>query len=113
MLGVVSLLLVVNLVAQYRGMQPGNSRAHPAPASGSPTRAGKGSSHAADDLAQYDPDVHFDALKALDSRPLPDEDRNPFEFVGGAPPPAPKAAAPLPPGSTRSSATSPIESHGL
>lgn len=102
-LGVGSALLVANLVAQYRGMQPGNSRAHPAPASASSTRAGKGSSHATDDLAQYDPTVHFAALKALDSRPLPDEDRNPFEFVGGAapappqPPAPPPTAPPLPP----------------
>ena len=112
-LGVVSLLLVANLVAQYRAMQPGNSRAHAAPASAPPTRAEKASSHAADDLAQYDPDVHFDALKALDSRPLPDEDRNPFEFVGGAAPPPPPAAAPHRGSSTPSTATSPIESHGL
>jgi len=95
-LGVVSLLLVVNLVEQYRGMQPGNSRANPAPVSGSPTRAGKDSSHATDDLAQYDPTVHFDALKALDSRPFPDEDRNPFDFAGGAAPPAPPMSAPAP-----------------
>ena len=95
-LGVVSLLLVANLVGQYRGLQPGNSRANPSPASGSPRRAGKGSSHATDDLAQYDPDVHFAALKALDSRPLPDEDRNPFEFVGGPAPPAPPPPAPPP-----------------
>ena len=96
-LGVVSLLLVARLVGQYRGMQPGNSRANPSPASVSPTRAGKASSHATDDLAQYDPTVHFDALKALDSRPLPDEDRNPFDFVGGAPPPDVKKDVPVPP----------------
>jgi hypothetical protein len=95
-LGVVSLLLVGHLVVQYRGMQPGNSRVNTSPASASPTRAGKASAHAADDLAQYDPDVHFDALKALDSRPLPDEDRNPFDFVGGAAPEAPHAPAPPP-----------------
>jgi hypothetical protein len=89
-LGVLSLLLVANLVGQYRGMQPGNSRANPAPASASPQRAGKDTSHVTDDLGKYDPTVHFDALKALDSRSLPDEDRNPFEFVGGEP--APSAA---------------------
>jgi hypothetical protein len=95
-LGVVSFLLVANLVGQYRGMQAGNSRAHPAPAGASSPHAGKGSPHATEDLAQYDPDVHFTALKALDARPLPDEDRNPFEFVGGAAPPPPQAAAPSP-----------------
>ncbi len=62
-LGVVCLLLGVNLVTQYRAMQPGKSAAHPAPASASPARAEKGSSHAADDLAQYDPNIHFDTLE--------------------------------------------------
>jgi len=101
-LGVVSLLLVANLVGQYRGLQPGNSRANPSPASGSPRRAGKGSSHATDDLAQYDPSIHFDTLKKLDSRPLPAEDRDPFGALAAAPPPVsaeatPPANAPPPP----------------
>lgn len=104
-LGVVCLLLVINLVVQYRAMQPGKSPAHLPAAGGPPARAEKGSSHAADDLAQYDPGVHFDALKKLDFRPLPDEARNPFDFVGGAGPvvpndekaPAPPAPPPLPP----------------
>jgi hypothetical protein len=78
-------------------MQPGKSQAHLAPASAPSPHAAKGSSHATDDLAQYDPTVHFAALKALDSRPLPDEDRNPFEFVGEAAPPPPKQPAPPPP----------------
>jgi hypothetical protein len=106
MLGVVSAFLVVNLVTQYRGMQPGNSRAHAVSKNASIPPAGKGLSHAADDLAKYDPSVHFAALKAQDSRPLPDEDRNPFAFVGGAapevvhpptPPPPPPPAPPAPP----------------
>jgi len=95
-LGVVSFILVANLVAQYRAMQPGHSQANPPPASGSPKRAAKASSRVTDDLAQFDPQVHFDALKALDSRPLPDEDRNPFEFIGGPPPPAPPPPTPPP-----------------
>jgi hypothetical protein len=96
-LGVVSLLLVAHLVAQYRAMQPGHSSAHPASTSGSNPREEKGASHATDDLAQFDPAVHFAALKALDSRSLPDEDRNPFEFVGGAPAQVTKPDVPLPP----------------
>ena len=105
-LGLVSLLLVINLVAQYREMEPGHFHAHLVKASGSPTRVVKDTSHAADDLAKYDPDIHFATLKALDSRPLPDEERNPFEFVGGPPlliaqaaaaPGAPKAAPATPP----------------
>ena len=102
LLGVLSLLLVANLVTQYRGMQPGHSRAKVVKAGATRTRAGKVSAHLTDDLAKYDPAVHFDALEALDSRPLPDEDRNPFEFVGGAvapviQAPATAAAAPAPP----------------
>jgi hypothetical protein len=93
-LGVVCLFLVANLVTQYRGMQPGHARQNPESATAFHARAGKGASHAAEDLAQYDPSVHFDTLKALDSRPLPDEDRNPFEFVGGEAPPPPKQDAP-------------------
>ena len=96
-LGVVSLFLAANLVLQYRVMQPGISHAPRATASASPRRVGKASSkassHVADDLAQFDPDIHFAALSAQDSRPLPDEDRNPFEFVGGAP--APTVQAPV------------------
>lgn len=59
---------------------------------------GKTASHAADDLAQFDPSVHFDALKSLDSRPLPDEDRDPFHFVGGGSvaPVVAQAAGPAP-----------------
>jgi hypothetical protein len=107
-LGVVSTLLAINLVTQYRGMQPGNSHVHAAPQTMYAPRAEKGSSHAtsshaADDLSRYDPTVHFNVLKAQDSRPLPDEDRNPFEFAGVAPPsapvplPLPKPAPPPPP----------------
>ena len=91
------LLLVVNLVAQYRDLQPGKT--HPAPAANRPaTVAGKSTSHAADDLAKYDPTVRFDDLKALDSRPLPDDDRDPYEPVGGGPAvvPNPGAAVPQP-----------------
>jgi hypothetical protein len=105
-LGVVSLLLVANLVAQYRNMQPQISHVRPAAPGASPARATKvvkATSHAADGLEKYDPDVHLAALSALDSRPLPDEDRNPFEFVGGEPAPVARgpvavaqAAAPAP-----------------
>jgi hypothetical protein len=87
------LLLVINLVAQYREMEPGHSRAHPVKVTGTPTRLVKGASRVADDLAKYDPDIHFATLKALESRPLPDEERNPFAFVGGPPPPISQAAA--------------------
>jgi hypothetical protein len=101
-LGVVCLLLVVKLVGQYRANQPGRSSAHPAPVGRSLSETAKGSSHAADDLAQYDPSIHFDTLKKLDSRPLPAEDRDPFGALAAAPPPVsaeatPPANAPPPP----------------
>ncbi len=92
-LGAVSVLLAANLVSQYRAMQPGISHAHSLTVSAAPRRAAKASSHAADDLAQYEPDLHIAALKAQDSRALPDEDRDPFQFVGGGPAPAPMAQA--------------------
>jgi hypothetical protein len=67
------------------------------PPRGASTRVIKPDARVADDLLHYDPEVHFSALKDLDSRPLPDEDRNPFDFVGGlsAAAPAPQMAAPV------------------
>lgn len=96
-LGAICALLVINLVAQYRAMRPGKS--FTARATAPSTRMGRRTPHAASDLAQFDPTVHFDALKALDSRPLPDEDRNPFQFTGeaAAPPPTAVAAGPTSP----------------
>ena len=86
-LGLVCVFLGIHLVTQYRGMQPGHGHGNSAAAITTHASAGKHSAHPANDLVRYDPSVHFDLLKALDARPLPDEDRNPFEFVGGAPPP--------------------------
>jgi hypothetical protein len=102
-LGVVCVILGINMVGQYRAMQPGKSRLVLAAGNAATPRSDKISPHVADDLAKYDPVVHFDTLKALDSRPLPDEERNPFQFVGQAPSPlaqapnAPASAAPPPP----------------
>jgi hypothetical protein len=97
-LGLVSLLLVANLVGQYRSLQPGKATAHAGAASAPRDQQGKGAPRAAGDLVRYDPSIHLDALKELDSRPLPDERRNPFDFVGGAPPPLlSRKGAPLPP----------------
>ncbi len=103
-LGLVAMLLVANMVAQYRSWQPGSFRAHAAAPADLSATAEKTKSHVADDLAKYDPAIHFDTLKDLDARPLPDQPRNPFVFVGEAaplpPPPkpeAPKAPPPPPP----------------
>jgi hypothetical protein len=93
-LGVVCLGLVGNLVVQFRGLAPGHSKAKAAPASAPVSRSEKDSAHAVEDLAKYDPAVRFEALKQLDSRPLPDEDRNPFEDAGGMASPLTMASAP-------------------
>jgi len=96
-LTVLALILVWNLVRQYRGTHSQSGGKLVAAVVVSHGREGKPASHAADDLVQYDPAVHFDALKSLDSRPLPDEDRNPFQFVGGvAAPVVAQAAGPAP-----------------
>jgi hypothetical protein len=94
-LAVVCIALVANLARQYRGMQPGHYQNNASLTGTPPAPAKKSPAHGAEDLAQFNPAVHLDALKALDSRPLPAEPRNPFDFVGGAPPP-PQMAAPAP-----------------
>jgi hypothetical protein len=89
-LGVVSVLLLANLVSQFRGTRARESPSLAAPSRGARVRAEKGSSRSADDLARYDPVAHLEALKELDARPLPDTERNPFDFVA---PPAPEVTA--------------------
>ena len=84
-LGVVSVLLLVNLVSQFRGTRARESHPLPAPPKAARVRGEQGLSRSADDLARYDPVVHLEALKELEARPLPDTERNPFDFV--APPP--------------------------
>jgi hypothetical protein len=95
-LGVACVFLVANLVTQYRGMQPGHLKYKYGNTLAYRPRTEKTSDHATDDLARYDPNVHFDTLRALDSRGVPDEKRNPFEFVG-EPAPVVAKAAPAPP----------------
>lgn len=96
-LGVVCLGLVGHLVMQFRDLAPGHSKAKAAPASAPARRAEKATAPAVEDLAKYDPAVRFEALNKLDSRPLPDEDRNPFEDVGGMASPMTMASAPTGP----------------
>ena len=94
------MFLVSRMVTQYRGTPIGDQRASAAPPA-SRARAGRAGSHVADDLAKYDPAIHLDTLKDLDGRPLPEADRSPFEYVGGAAPPPPEVNkqhdAPKPP----------------
>ncbi len=98
-LGVVSVLLLVNLVSQFRGTRERESHPLPAPPKAARVRTEQGSSRSADDLARYDPVVHLEALKELEARPLPDTERNPFDFVALPPEVTPQqlAAAPPPP----------------
>ncbi len=109
-LGAVSLALLVNLVLQINRGHAGNrrprattpSRAKATTHPGSKARAGKQT--APDELSRYDPVVKLDLLKEFEERPLPDLDRNPFEFVAapvkaapGQPAVVAQAAAPPPP----------------
>jgi len=109
-LGAVSLALLVNLVLQIHRGHAGNMR----PRAATPARA-KATAHpgskaparkqtAPDELSRYDPVVKLDLLKEFEERPLPDLDRNPFEFVAapvkaapGQPAVVAQAAAPPPP----------------
>ena len=95
LLAIVAAGLAGNLVWQYRKMQPGTTQAQVVAVNATHRRPGNALTHAADDLSKYDPDVHLGDLKNLDSRPLPDEDRDPFQFVGGVAAPGPQAAAPV------------------
>ena len=82
-LGVACVALLANLAvrsnfvragAPHPGAPPSTARTVSAPA------PHKDPSSAADELARYDPEVRLDLLSDLDSRPLPDIDRNPFQF---------------------------------
>jgi hypothetical protein len=109
-LGAVSFALLVNLVLQISRGHAGNVR----PRATTPSRA-KATTHpgpkapagkqiASDELSRYDPVVKLDLLKEFEERPLPELDRNPFEFVAAPVKAAPgqtavvaQAAAPPPP----------------
>jgi hypothetical protein len=89
-LGVVSLVLLVNLIVQLKRPSAGN--AHPqvkvssgigtaTPPAGKATAARPKEPKELDELSRYDPTLDLDLLKKLDDRPLPDLKRNPFEFV--------------------------------
>ena len=94
-LGAVSFALLVNLVLQINRGRAGDTR----PRATTPPRAKAttlpgakapaGKQRVSDELSRYDPVVKLDLLKELEDRPLPELDRNPFEFVA-----APANAAP-------------------
>jgi hypothetical protein len=107
-LGLVSLLLLVNLVLQFNRGRAGEKRpgvsTTPRPKartlSGPKEVAGK--QKLSDELSPYDSLLKLDLLKQFADRPLPELARNPFEFVEGptqrsVQPTAPAPAQPPPP----------------
>lgn len=107
-LGVVSAILIVNLVSEMRRTHASTT------AMGATARPGRlvrrvVSAPAAlekDDLSRYDPTVNLAALKKISSRPAPEPGRNPFEFpppkivpgkMGGSAAGPQKPAPPPPP----------------
>ena len=104
-LGVVSCALLARLVLQISRGRAADTR----PRATTPTRlkpttlasprASGGKQKVSDDLSRYDPVVKLDLLKEIEDRPLPDLDRNPFEYVMApaiAAPARTAAAAPAP-----------------
>ena len=86
-LGAVSIALLVNLVLQFnrgraedmrpRATIPPRAKTIPLPVAEAPA----GKQRVPDELSRYDSVVKLDLLKELQDRPLPELDRNPFEFV--------------------------------
>jgi len=103
-LAVVCALLILNLV--MRGGSRAGSTRKAASATPSGGRGRASTARSVDELARYDPGIHLDQLKELESRPLPKLERNPFALVtheapkqeqAGASAPAPAKPAPPPP----------------
>lgn len=94
-LGAVSFALLVNLVLQINRGRAGDTRprATASPRAKATTlpgaKAPAGKQRVSDELSRYDSVVKLDLLKELEDRPLPELNRNPFEFVA-----APANAAP-------------------
>ena len=96
-LGVACLAMIVSLIVRiYGGVQV---KAAPAAAAREPRADSRRTGHAADDLARYDLSLNLGLLKQIETHPLPESSRNPFEYP---PPPKPKVtemgpAMPAPP----------------
>jgi hypothetical protein len=97
-LGLVSLALIAHLVFQYKQMRAGVKplgMKRPAVATPSHVKAngpaggkaatGKlaGKQKISDELSRYNSLLELDLLKQFEDRPLPELQRNPFEFVAG------------------------------
>jgi hypothetical protein len=74
----VSLALLVNLLENSRDVRAGAPHP-PLPANPAEQRAPASSRKTGDD-ERFQSQLHLDVLDDLDARPLPDIDRNPFEF---------------------------------
>ena len=72
-LGLVSAAPVVNLGFPLGGFRTGGFPA-------AKKTAERSGGQTADNLMKYDPVVHLDFLKQLEDRPLPELERNPFQF---------------------------------
>src|SRR5437016_10673147 len=81
-LGVACVALLANLAVRSNFVRAGAPRpaAPPPSARAVSAPAPHKDSSSADELARYDPEVRLDLLSDLDSRALPQIDRNPFEF---------------------------------
>jgi hypothetical protein len=81
LLGLVCLALLVNLLLPS-GTRVGASRTVSPPAAAPRRSASKtpAAPKGFSDLGRYDPTVHLDALSKIREQPLPELDRNPFEF---------------------------------
>ncbi|MBZ5544713.1 MAG: hypothetical protein LAO07_13700 [Acidobacteriia bacterium] len=102
-LAVVCALLILNL-AMRGGARAGSPRSTASTLSPGGPRGRAVASRSVDELARYDPAIHLDQLKELQSRPLPKLSRNPFESTVHAAPKqaqaagaAPAKATPTPP----------------
>jgi hypothetical protein len=98
-LGMVCVLLLVNLV-WYKGVRAGApkpsltaSHAPEVRKIPTPTPGTK------DELSKYDPELKLDLLKDLQGRPMPEINRNIFEYPAPPPPPKPEVdnSHPTPP----------------
>lgn len=78
-LAVVSILLLVNMVENFgvvRAGAPHPPLPFPIPEDQHPVATNR----KADEDDRFQSQIHLDVLEGLDARPLPDIDRNPFEF---------------------------------
>jgi hypothetical protein len=84
-LGVACLAMIVSLIVRiYGGVQV---KAAPAAAAHESKADSQRTGRAADDLARYNLSLNLDLLKQVETHPLPESSRNPFEYP---PPPKPK-----------------------